>query len=416
MRRAMLAGLWSLAILAVTLVPGQSTVAADGGGAAESSSPVETPGEVDVDPTAPVDPSESSDATPPASPDATATQSQPATPACTPAVPLVDAEATPEALCLAAKLDGWQANGQYGIGQQINASSASYFDPLDTLYPDRPAVVGFDLTELAEGEGYGFDLPPLDSLLQLNAEGVVLTASWHTPNPKSGLDSGDRRWQDLSELLDPTGTRAARDFWADYDAKLELFRRLQTGDDGTYAPAAVIFRPFHEANGDWFWWAQGTDPNDYKALYAALQQRAWDAGVHNIVWGWSPNAVTSDYISDPMALRPDRIDLGGIDSYESMANRGEQDQQLNLTGLQEIAGTVSRIAVTEAGPHGSIKGAWDPTVIPRTAVSQGLRPVYVMLWFDDGDGSDGYTGEKQIGSLRGGRAWLSGCPDGVCSL
>ena len=39
-----------------------------------------------------------------------------------------------------------------------------------------------------------------------------------------------------------------------------------------------------------------------------------------------------------------------------------------------------------------------------------------MLWFDDGDGADGYTGKKQIGSLRGGRSWLSQCPQGVCSL
>lgn len=411
MRRGMLAGLWTIAILAITVVPGDSTLAADGGPTREA---VEVPVDVEVDPAAPVDPAVVP--VPTSDPSASPTPTVPATPVCSPAVALVDPEATPEALCLAATLDEWQASGRYGIGQQINASSSTYLDPITTLAPDRPAVVGFDLTELDHGESYGFDLPPLQSLLQLNAEGVVLTASWHTPNPKSGLDSGDRRWQDLNLLLDPAGSRPARDFWADYDKKLELFRRLQTGDDGTYAPAAVIFRPFHEANGDWFWWGQGTDPAAYKALYAALQQRAWDAGVHNIVWAWSPNAVTNDYIIDPMVLRPDRIDIGGIDSYESMKDRGEQDQQLNITGIQAVAGTVSRIAVTEAGPHGSINGSWDPTVIPRTAVAQGLRPVYVMLWFDDGDGVDGYTGEKQIGSLRGGRDWLSGCPQGVCTL
>lgn len=402
MRAGMLAGVASVAVLALTVLPGGSdSSGGDGGG------PAAAPATTDTEESTTVDP-------PPSDPSAAATH--PPTPDCTPAVPLVDPEATPEARCLAATLDDWQTDGRYGIGQQLNVSNESYLDPVTTLAPSRPAVVGFDVAELEQGESYGFDVPPVDSLLRLNAEGVLLTASWHTANPASGLDSGDRRWQDLAALLDPTSTRVARSFWADYDAKLDLLARLQSGDDGRHPPAAVIFRPLHEANGDWFWWAQGSDPTAYRALYAALQQRAWDAGVHNIVWAWSPNAVTNDFIADPAPLRPERIDVGGIDSYEPMQDRGEQDQQLDLTGLQEISAGVARIAVTEAGPHGSADGAWDPTVIPRTAVAQGLRPVYVMLWFDDGDGSDGYSGAKQISSLRGGTDWLAGCDDGVCAL
>ena len=145
-------------------------------------------------------------------------------------------------------------------------------------------------------------------------------------------------------------------------------------------------------------------------MYAELQPRAAEAGVHNIVWGWSPNAVTSSNIIDPMALKPDQIDLAGIDSYEAMQGRGEQDQQLNITGLNALAGSVPRIAVTEAGPHGSADGSWDPRVVPSTAVAQGLRPVYVLLWFDDGDGSDGYTGKKQISSLSGWHDLAEGMP------
>lgn len=410
-------GIFSLGLIALSAVPDSS----DGGSDVGSSSTTDgaedsagaTPSLVDSEP-------ESS--TPaPTGPTDDATESAPATtvpedPPCSPATPLVDTEATPAATCLAATLDQWQAAGEYGIGQQLNVSSADYLRPLSALAPDVPAVVGFDLAELAEGESYGFSEPPLDALLRLSSQGVLLTASWHTPNPNTDLDSGDRSWQDLPALLQQPGSRQARDFWADYDKKLALLKRLQTGDDGRYPPAAVIFRPLHEANGNWFWWAQGTDPADYKALYAALQQRAADAGVHNIVWGWSPNAVTNDTIIDPMVLKPDRLDLGGIDSYEAMKDRGEQDQQLDITGLNVLAGYVPRIAVTEAGPHGSTNGAWDPRVVPRTAVAQGLQPVYVMLWFDDGDGADGYTGKKQLSSLRGGKGWLESCPRGVCRL
>ena len=243
----------------------------------------------------------------------------------------------------------------------------------------------------------------------------MLTASWHTPNPATGGDAYDRGWQDLTALLDPARAEHAA-FWADVDAKLALLRRLQTGDDGRFAPAAVLFRPLHEANGDWFWWAQGADPTAYRALYAALQQRAADAGVHNVVWGWSANARNDERITDPLTLLPERVDVVGVDSYEPVADGRAQAERLDLSGLAELAGRVPRAAVTEAGPHGSRDGAWDPARVAPSATAIGVRPAYVMVWFDDGTGDDGYSGRKQLASLSGGTALLDRCPDGVCAL
>ncbi len=357
------------------------------------------------------------------------TSEAPTTPARSPSSPpssspdcatdsaLADPLATPEAHCLASTLDAWQRDGVMGVGQQLNLSSEDYLAPLrqlGELDEQRVALVGFDLEELEEGEGFGFYEPPLERLLGLAADGVLLTASWHTRNPDSGLDARDRRWTDLAALLDPD-TPQATTFWADYDAKLALLRRLQTGDDGRFAPAAVLFRPLHEANGDWFWWAQ-PDPAPYRALYAAMQQRAAEADVHNIVWGWSANVRNHDGIADPLSLAPDQVDLVGIDSYDPVGDGSGQADPLDLTGLAELAADHPRTAVTEVGPHGSTDGDWDPTVIADSALALGVRPTYALLWFDDGDGSDGYTGAKQIGSLRTGRAWLDSCPAGLCPL
>ncbi len=336
------------------------------------------------------------------------------TPACMPDVALVDEDATAEARCLAQTLDTWQRDGVMGVGQQLNLSNEAYQAPLRQLGGRSVALVGFDLQELEQSEGFGFYDPPLQRLLELAADGVVLTASWHTPNPDSGLDARDRRWTDLKALLEP-GTSQAVAFWADYDAKLELLKRLQSGDGGLHQPAAVLFRPLHEANGDWFWWGQ-PDPEDYRALWAAMQERAIDAGVHNIVWGWSANVVSYDGIADPLTLVPEAVDLVGIDSYDPVGDGSGQADPLDLTGLVELAAAHPRTAVTEAGPHGSMDGDWDPTVIARSALAVGVRPTYALLWFDDGSGSDGYTGAKQISSLRGGRAWLDSCPDGLCPL
>ncbi|GEP32247.1 hypothetical protein NSZ01_00150 [Nocardioides szechwanensis] len=346
--------------------------------------------------------------TPSDSPSATLTP----TPDCEPDLALVDPDATPEARCLAQTLDEWRRTGVMGVGQQLNVSTSDYLAPLRRLEPQRVALVGFDLEELAKADTFGFEHPPVEKLLELAADGVVLTASWHTANPATGKDSFDVSWRDLDALLDPE-TPQAEAFWSDYDAKLDLLRRLQTGEDGRFQPAAVLFRPLHEANGDWFWWS-APDPATYRALWAEMQDHAAEAGVHNIVWGWSANARTHDEIIDPMTLVPELVDLVGLDSYDPVTDDGPPG--LDLTGLAELAAAHPRAAIAETGPHGSKDGAWDPRVIAESALAAGLRPTYALLWFDDGNGKDGFTGRKQIASLRGGRAWLATCPDGLCPL
>lgn len=334
---------------------------------------------------------------------------------CEPDTPLVDDQATPAARCLARQLDTWQAEGTFGVGQQINTSSQLYAEPITDLGPQSVAVVGFDVEELEKGQEFGFDTPPLDRLLQLASEGVVLTASWHTPNPSSRADSFDKSFQDLWALMNENRQEAGR-FWTDFDAKLELFRIIQTGDGGRFSPAAVIFRPLHEANGDWFWWAQGADPNAYRALYSAMQERAADRGIHNLVWGYSANAKNDERLLDPVELLPDQVDLVGIDSYEQVVPGQTQAEQIDLTGIGELAARAPRLAITEVGPHGSADGDWDPRVIVRSAQAYGVRPVYALLWFDDGNASDGYSGIKQLSSLRTGPDWLRTCDRGVCPL
>ncbi|MCW2794281.1 MAG: glycoside hydrolase, family 26 [Nocardioides sp.] len=331
---------------------------------------------------------------------------------CTPRIPLVDPAATEEARCLAVRLDGRQHRS--GVGQQLNVSNSDYLRPLTLLEPDHVAVVGFDIGELAQGETYSFPDPPLQNLLRLAQEGAVLTASWHADNPHTERTAGDTSWHDLAALLDDT-TPEARAYWADYDRMLALFLRLQTGDGGLYPPAAVVFRPFHEANGAWFWWGRPT-PSVYRAVWARMQERAVAAGVHNILWAYSFAARAGSWIMHPAKLVPAHVDLAGIDSYDPEAGRGNGADRLDLRGYAEVAAKVARMTVTEAGPHGSARGLWDPAVITRTEKAARIRPLWSMLWFDDGTGADGVTGKKQISSLVGGPAWLHSCPDGLCSL
>ena len=328
---------------------------------------------------------------------------------CTPRVPLVDPDATTSARCLAAGLDRWKAAGLMGVGQQLNMSSIDRLDPLAELGGRRVSVVGFDLEELALSGTYEhpFLEQGLADLIALAQQGAVLNASWHMTNPHTGGPYSDRGWHDLAAVLDPTTPEHAR-FWADVDQKIALLQRLQD------AGVAVVLRPFHEANGGWFWWGRPS-PTAYKRVWAMLQDRVWAAGVHNVVWAYSFNAVTDSGVTDPVRLLPGRVDLAGIDAYDPETARGTAVDAIPLKGYAGVAAKVSRMAMTEVGPRDSLLGAWNPATI--STVARGLRskPVWALLWFDDLPPNDPLY-KRQLSSLRGGLSWLASCSNGYCYL
>lgn len=327
---------------------------------------------------------------------------------CRPRTAPVDPDAGAAAQCLAETLDTWQQDGETGVGQQVNISSDSWDQPLRALHPAHPAVVGFDLDELVDAARRGQDWT--EDLALLAQRGTVLTASWHARNPWTGGDSFDRTGADrLAELLD-AGTPAARRLDAAWAEALDLLGELQERG------AAVLVRPLHEAGGGWFWWGR-PDPATYRALFAHLQQQAADAGLHNLLWAYGAAVRTYDGIDDPMTLLPDRIDLAGLDTYDcesvhpDCGGRPAEElavDEVDLAGYAELAAAAPRVALTEVGPAHSPDGDWDPAVITRTLQQQGLPAAYALLWFDDD------FGRKQVASLRGGRAWLAGCPEGLC--
>jgi len=332
---------------------------------------------------------------------------------CSPTQHPVDAAATGEAICLATRLDRWRSAGLMGVGQQLNVSSQDAFLPLEEL--DNPvAVVGFDLEELAKTGKYTFPFldEQIDRLLTLADEGAVLTASWHATNPGNGKSYTNRKWTDLAELLDES-TAPAQRFWADFDEKLELLRRFETGDSGQHQRTAVVFRPLHEANGGFFWWGK-PNPKVYRKIWARMQERAADAGVHNILWSYAANRWTST-VKDPRPLVPDRVDLGGLDTYDPEKGKTNVKDRLWLEGYTRVK-PVPRMALTEVGPHGSRTGSWKPAVVTRTVRKAGIQPAWAMFWFNDGNGRDGVTGVKQISSLDGGDSWLRTCPNGLCAI
>ncbi|GAA0404862.1 hypothetical protein Acor_23540 [Acrocarpospora corrugata] len=110
------------------------------------------------------------------------------------------------------------------------------------------------------------------------------------------------------------------------------------------AGAAVIWRPFHEAGGAWFWWSK-----EGGAQYNRLWRYMYDyftntKGLNNLIWLHGYNG------SPQSAFYPGKqyVDIGGADTYAGDGNYDPQKAMYDAT--RAIVGTTVPIALHENGP------------------------------------------------------------------
>lgn len=75
----------------------------------------------------------------------------------------------------------------------------------------------------------------------------------------------------------------------------------------------VIFRPYHEMNGDWFWW--GGEPERFKELWDMIYDRYVNHHkLNNLLWAWNPDKAEVGPV-EKFAIEPSKFDLAGTDIY-----------------------------------------------------------------------------------------------------
>jgi hypothetical protein len=94
---------------------------------------------------------------------------------------------------------------------------------------------------------------------------------------------------------------------------------------------AVIYRMFHEPNGNWFWWCQGGDGSPgsaapwLPAAFRFVQQSLWNAGIHNVLFVWGPirsDGSQTKWPAADMTSYPgdNAVDIAGVDEYSENPN------------------------------------------------------------------------------------------------
>ena len=244
-----------------------------------------------------------------------------------------------------------------------------------------PAVYGWDIGDIgnpANLDGVGFDLMKL-LIKQAYKRGGINTVSMHIDNPVSGGDAWNVTGA-VDQIL-PGGAK-----YAEYKKLLDLVADFFTslkGDNGELIP--VIFRPYHEHTGSWFWWGQN---NCSKEEFIALWQFTVtylrdEKNVHNLLYAYSPNG----YISNAKYLErypgDDFVDVFGLDTYNLRNNDQKTEFVRQLNRVVLLAQQRNKIpALTEVGLNKiPINNWWTEFLLkPIKSDSASKKIVYLLVW------------------------------------
>jgi hypothetical protein len=124
----------------------------------------------------------------------------------------------------------------------------------------------------------------------------------------------------------------------------------------------VLFRPYHEMNGGWFWWGK---QSGYPRLWDALcDELAVRRHLDNLIWVWSSDRDTPD--AAKYAPKRHKPDIVGIDVYEPDAESPKF--AAGKSNLAAVFGSSVPFAITEVG-H-----------LPSRKVLDATNPVWALLW------------------------------------
>lgn len=261
---------------------------------------------------------------------------------------------------------------------------------------DYPAVLGMDLGGIELQNERNLDgclfSHIRDAAVSHYEKGGIVTFSWHIANPLTRGDSWDISSKETVSSILESG------------AKHEQFRQwlsrcadfLSSLKDSSGETVPVIFRPWHEHTGSWFWWGKDLcSVEQYKALWTmTFDYMTKERGLKNLIWSYSPGAGTD--ASGYMERYPgdSMVDMLGLDCYQygelpesNRAYAKQLDETLSFISL--IGKEHSKpVALTETGLESIAEPKWWTEVL--YPVIEKYSMVYVLTWRNAWDRPEHY--------------------------
>lgn len=268
------------------------------------------------------------------------------------------------------RVDNRVLSGFFG-GYSAWTFSTAQLDGLHTATGQYAGLFGGDY-----GAGWATDPNPTNLIdFTCNAalkthwnNGGVVTVSVACPSP-GFADGGNLRTHlaNFADLLNPATTTGAR--WRTY-----LDKMAQGLADLRDAGVPVLWRPFHEMNGNWFWWG-AQDANTFKSVWIDMYNYFTNTkGLNNLIWVYAPDFGPGSWTSYyPGAAY---VDVVGLDVYDD--NPGTS---LTLNAAYNaITGLNKTFVFAEIGPD--TLGSFDYSKWANAFWQKFRKAAYFFAWND----------------------------------
>lgn len=266
-------------------------------------------------------------------------------------------------------------------GQHTQTKEQAELKAIEKMTGKLPALCGFELLsysqniriETADEECITEVLENRETIQKAwewAARGGLLTFTWHWFSPLGGFDKSfytEKTDFDAQKAL-IQGTEENRALCSDMDEMAELLKGFCVKN------IPIIWRPFHESEGTWFWWgAKG--PETAKQLYRYMYHYFTDKyKLNNLIWVWN-SPLAEGYVGDGYC------DIISRDIYSKPHIHGDYREEYDE--LRRITDMDKGVALAENG------------VLPDPVKLAGTKTpwLWYMVWSKDFVLTDAFNSE-----------------------
>ena len=209
------------------------------------------------------------------------------------------------------------------------------------VYGKMPAIFGQDFGFAAPGDKDAVAARPeiIAEVKRQYQKGSIITLCWHAVRPTDdepvtfrGSVEGKLTDQQWNDLITP-GTELNLRWCAQVDVVAGYLKQLQE------ARIPVLWRPYHEMNGDWFWWGGRLGDRGTTVIYRQLFDRlVHHHKLNNLIWIWSvdrpstPKRQFADFCPGT-----NYFDVAALDVYRGDFQQSYYDDLIKLSAGKPIA-------------------------------------------------------------------------------
>lgn len=220
-------------------------------------------------------------------------------------------------------------SGHHNYSQDLN----KWHQYVEDLTGKSPAIWGTDFINYYD-EGNPENI--IKEAVRRYNNGYIVTLMWHTGRPQdnppfdwSTSTQGEMSDEEWKELTTP-GTPLYKKWTVRVDTIAGYLKQLRDLN------IPVLWRPYHEMNGIWFWWGDKKGEDGFVKLWKMMYDRYVNYhNLNNLIWVWNTNAPRNRendeaYAYDLYFPGLDYVDVLAADVYHNDYRQVHHDQLVEL--------------------------------------------------------------------------------------